>query len=104
MNYKKYTLYNFVGAMIWGVGLTYFGFVLGYIPIVGNFVKEYIDIILLSAVAITLVPTVFHYLQSSLKARKARNEGVPQLTDKEAILDSSLFDQDPTNNKKRPGP
>ena len=104
MNYKKYTLYNFVGAMIWGAGLTYFGYLLGYIPPVRDFVREYIDIILLGAVTITLLPTVFHYVQSSRKARKARNEGVPQLTDEEVILDSSLFDQDNTNNKKRPGP
>ncbi|WP_168628150.1 VTT domain-containing protein [Cryobacterium sp. BB307] len=100
MNYKKYSLYNFIGAMIWGAGLTYFGFLLGYIPPVADFVRSYIDVILLGAVLLTLIPTVLHYWQSSRKAKKARLEGIQPLTAEEAVLDPSLFDQDPTNNPK----
>ena len=95
MNYKKYTLYNFIGAMVWGAGLTYVGFLLGYIPPVRNFVEKYIDIILLSAVVITLVPTVYHYIKSSREAKRARSEGVPLLTDEQAIVDQRYFDQKP---------
>ena len=93
MNYKKYSLYNFIGAMIWGAGLTYVGFLLGYIPPVRDFVRAYIDLILLAAVAVTLVPTIFHYVQSTLKARKANRDGSPLLTDSEAELDPKYFDQ-----------
>lgn len=100
MNYKKYSLYNFIGAMIWGAGLTFFGFLIGYIPPVADFVREYIDVILLGAVTITLIPTVYHYVQSSFKARKALREGVQPLSADEIVLDPSLFDQDPTNNPK----
>ncbi|HEU4806743.1 MAG TPA: VTT domain-containing protein [Homoserinimonas sp.] len=100
MNYKKYSLYNLIGAVIWGFGLTFFGFLIGYIPPVADFVKEYIDVILLGAVTITLIPTVWHYVQSTMKARKARELGVPPLTAEEAVLDPALFDQDPTNNPK----
>ena len=32
MNYKKYSLYNLVGAIVWGIGLTLAGYLLGYIP------------------------------------------------------------------------
>ena len=71
MNYKKYSLYNLIGALIWGSGLTYAGYLLGYVPILGDFVRQYIDVILLGAVIITLVPTVIHYLQAVRKARKA---------------------------------
>ncbi|MDQ1579983.1 MAG: rane-associated protein [Microbacteriaceae bacterium] len=71
MNYKKYSLYNFIGAMIWGAGLTAVGYLLGYIPPVATFVKNYIDVILLGAVVVTAVPTIFHYVQSSIKARRA---------------------------------
>jgi len=72
MNYKKYSLYNAIGALIWGAGLTYFGFLIGYIPPVANFVSSYIDIILIGAVVITLVPTLFHYFQSVRKAKRKR--------------------------------
>ena len=48
MNYKKYSLYNAIGALIWGAGLTFAGFLLGYIPPVADFVTKYIDVILLA--------------------------------------------------------
>nr|WP_218881682.1 VTT domain-containing protein [Leifsonia shinshuensis] len=72
MNYKKYSLYNAIGALIWGAGLTLFGYVIGYIPPVANFVSNYIDVILIGAVLITLVPTLFHYFQSLRKAKRKR--------------------------------
>ncbi len=74
MNYKKYSLYNAVGALIWGAGLTLFGYLIGYIPPVANFVSSYIDVILIGAVVITLIPTLFHYFQSLRKAKKKRLE------------------------------
>ncbi|MGK9146627.1 VTT domain-containing protein [Plantibacter flavus] len=70
MNYRKYSIYNLIGALIWGAGLTYFGFVLGYIPPVAGFVQEYIDVILIGAVVITLIPTIWHYVQSTRKAKR----------------------------------
>ena len=98
MNYRKYSLYNLIGAVIWGFGLTFFGFLIGYIPPVAVFVQEYIDVILLGAVTITLIPTVWHYLQSTRKARLARQSGVQPLSAEQIVLDQALFDQDPTNN------
>src|SRR5690606_39669183 len=32
MPWKRYSLYNFIGAVIWGFGLTMFGYVIGFIP------------------------------------------------------------------------
>jgi len=94
MNYRKYSLYNAVGALIWGSGLTFVGFLLGYIPPVKDFVVEYIDLILLAAVVITLVPTIFHYVQSRLKARKKRAAGVISDAEAEAlVLRPNEFDQ-----------
>ena len=100
MNYKKYSLYNLIGAVIWGFGLTYFGYLIGYVEPIADFVKEYIDVILLGAVTITLIPTVWHYVQASLKARKARELGIPPLSEEEIVLDPALFDQDPSNDPK----
>ena len=92
MNYRKYSLYNFVGAIIWGIGLTFGGFLLGYIPPVADFVKEYIDIILLGAVVLTLIPTVYHYVRSSLKAREANRNGSQPLSDSETTLKPETFE------------
>jgi membrane-associated protein len=99
MNYKKYSLYNAIGALIWGGGLTFAGYLLGYIPPVADFVTEYIDLILLAAVFIAIVPTVFHYVQSTLKARRKRNSAESVDTDS-LVLDQNLFDQDKSNDPK----
>lgn len=101
MNYKKYSLYNLIGAVIWGFGLTFFGYLIGYIPPVADFVKSYIDVILLGAVTVTLIPTVYHYVQSSRKAKRANREGTPPLTDDEAVLDVAFFDNDKANDPPR---
>jgi membrane-associated protein len=95
MNYRKYTVYNLIGAVIWAAGLTVGGYLLGYIPPVARFVSSYIDVILLGAVVVTLIPTIFHYIQSTMKARKASRDGVVPLTDDEAALGRGSFDQDP---------
>ena len=75
MNYRRYSLYNAAGALLWGTGVTLVGYFISYIPPVKDFVVDYIDLILLGAVVITVVPTLFHYIQSSRKAKKARLEG-----------------------------
>ena len=93
MSYKRYSLYNAVGALIWGAGLTFGGFLLGYIPPIANFVIEYIDLILLGAISIAVIPTIFHYVQSTIKARRANKAGVRPLTADEAVLDHDVFDE-----------
>jgi membrane-associated protein len=75
MNYKKYSLYNLIGALLWGGGLTYFGYLLGYIPPVADFVKNYIDLILVGAVVVTVLPAAYHYLRGVQKAKKADEIG-----------------------------
>lgn len=96
MDYRKYTLYNFIGAVIWGVGLTFAGYLLGFIPPVADFVRDYIDVILLVAVLGTLIPTVWHYMQSSRKAKRTLAERADAAS---LVLDQSLFDQDKSNDK-----
>ncbi len=97
MNYKKYSLYNLIGALIWGAGLTYFGYLLGYIPPVAHFVQSYIDIILLGAVTITLIPTVWHYISSTIKSKRSTAAGSDKVTDAneaaELSLDPEAFDE-----------
>ncbi|PJJ71664.1 membrane-associated protein [Diaminobutyricimonas aerilata] len=100
MNYAKYSLYNAIGALIWGAGLTYGGYLLGYIPPVADFVQEYIDLILLAAVLTAVVPTVFHYIQSSRKARRARTEAAEPVDTASLALSPEYFDQNRENDPK----
>ena len=72
MNYRKYTLYNAIGAIIWGAGLTFAGWALVAIaPPVADFVTEYIDIILILAVLSAVLPVLWQYLRSRARAKKA---------------------------------
>ena len=94
MDYRKYSLYNFIGAAIWGAGLTYLGYLLGYVPVLGDFVREYIDVILIGAVLLAVIPTVFHYIQSVRKAKRTAKDKV--ISDSEAeklALSPKDFDQ-----------
>ena len=94
MDYRKYSLYNAIGAIIWGSGLTFAGYLLGYIPPVRDFVVEYIDIILLGAVAATLIPTIISYVRSMVKARRLKAQGPISDAEAEAlVLGDTKFDQ-----------
>lgn len=93
----KYSLYNLVGAVIWGTGLTLLGFGVGHIPVVAEFVEKYIDLVLLGVVIVVLLPTVYHYVQALVKARRAKHrhsvEGVDHQADAtELALDPSVFE------------
>ena len=98
MNYKKYSLYNAIGALIWGSGLTFAGYLLGYIPPLSDFVTKYIDLILLGAVMIAVIPTVYHYIQSTVRARRKRNAHVPTDAEVEALV-LHLEDSDRTHDE-----
>ncbi|ROQ38393.1 membrane-associated protein [Frondihabitans sp. PhB188] len=74
MRYKKYSLFNAIGAVAWGFGITMIGYGIGHIPPVATFVENYIDIILLGAVVLTVVPVLVKVLSTSRKAKKAEAE------------------------------
>ena len=92
MNYRKYSLYNLAGALIWGAGVTLLGYFVGYIPPVADFVRHYIDVILVAAVLLSVVPALFHYIQTSVKARRARAAGITPPAE-DLGLDASAFDR-----------
>jgi len=101
MNYRRYSLYNAIGAFIWGAGLTFIGFLLGFFPPIAWFVTEYIDIILLFAVACAVVPTTYHYIRSVLKARKARRLGTDEPLDDSAVI-ADVFEDGTSGKPKNP--
>ncbi|MCC2034151.1 DedA family protein [Microbacterium allomyrinae] len=99
MHKGKYTLYNFIGAVLWGFGLTMFGYLIGFIPWVAELVTEYIDVILLIAVGGTAVITLWHYLSERRKAKKAAAAGEDVVTDHDEaealVLDPEIFERGP---------
>lgn len=95
MPWKKYSLYNLIGALVWGVGLTLFGYGIGHIPGVADFVEKYIEFVLIGVVLVILIPTVYHYIQSVMKARRLAKSkhGSDELpTDADVMLPPDVFD------------
>ncbi len=70
MDYRRYSLFNAIGALAWGFGITFVGYLIGFIPPVADFVQHNIEYILLAAVLVTLVPTVYHVLKNRRAAKK----------------------------------
>lgn len=73
MEYRTFIRYNIIGALLWGVGVTVLGFLLGQI----EFVQQNIEFILIGIVAISVVPMIVEVL-------RARRRGLP-VRDSEAV-------------------
>jgi membrane-associated protein len=77
MDYRRYSLYNAIGALAWGFGVTFLGYLIGFIPPVSNFVQHNIEFILLGAVVLTLIPTAYHVWKNHRTAKRAaRSESI----------------------------
>ncbi len=59
MNYKKFFLYNIVGAILWVTSLTLAGFFFGNLP----FVKKNFTLVIYAIIIISLIPAVLEYLR-----------------------------------------
>lgn len=70
MGYRRYGFFNFIGAFLWAGVITVGGYLLGYIPPVADFVAHYIDVILVAAIVVAIVPTAYHYVRASRKAKR----------------------------------
>jgi membrane-associated protein len=75
MPYRRYSLYNAIGAVLWAGGIVYLGYALHFIPPVQHFVENYIDIILVAAVVVAVVPTGLHLLNAQRKSKRAGKPG-----------------------------
>ena len=76
MPWRKYSLYNLIGAILWGFGLTMFGYLIGFIPPVATFVENYIDLILLAVVGGTALVTIWHYFSERRSVKKEKAAGL----------------------------
>ncbi len=72
MDYRKFQLYNVLGAVIWVVSLVYGGYLFGNVPVI----RDNLGIILVVGIGIVLGPL---FLLAMLRAirRRYRNGGVP---------------------------
>ncbi len=59
MNYRTYTVYSFIGGVLWAVGVTVLGYLLGGVA----FVSDHIELILIGIVALSLLPVGFEVLR-----------------------------------------
>ncbi|MER7330864.1 MULTISPECIES: VTT domain-containing protein [unclassified Micromonospora] len=66
MNYRTFVIYNVIGGILWGTGVTVLGYFLGQIP----FVKANIEMILIAIVALSVVPIVVELLRARMAARR----------------------------------
>ncbi len=80
MPWRKYSLYNLIGAVLWGFGLTMLGYVIAFIPAVRDFVTQYIDVILLVAVGGTALFVAYHYFAERWKAKRDAKRGEVPVT------------------------
>ncbi|MEE1829176.1 VTT domain-containing protein [Streptomyces sp. BE20] len=69
MNYRTFVLFNVIGGVLWGGGVTVLGYFLGQIP----FVREHIEAILIGIVLFSVVPVAVELL----RARRSRPSAEP---------------------------
>lgn len=65
MDFKRYCLYSAVGALLWAVGLTLLGYLIGNVPVI----KNNLEIAIILIVIVSTVPIFIHRLKSRSAAK-----------------------------------
>ncbi len=73
MNYGVFTIFNIVGALVWGVGLTLLGYWLGQFEIIQKLLEPIFILIVLVSVA----PMFIEYFKRRRAAKNASNDAEP---------------------------
>lgn len=73
MNYRSFILFNVIGGVAWGVGVTLLGAALGKI----DFVHQHIELILVGIVLLSVIPIVIEFLRGRGKAKKEAASAEP---------------------------
>lgn len=66
MHYRTFVTFNVIGGVLWGIGVTTLGYFLGQI----EFVKEYIEFILIGIVALSVMPVAFELSRGYRRSRR----------------------------------
>jgi len=68
MRYRTFVMYNIIGALLWGVGVTMLGYWLGQFA----FVQNYLEPILIGIVLVSVIPVAVELLRARRNGRKDR--------------------------------
>jgi membrane-associated protein len=92
MTYRTFVVYNIVGGVLWGTGVTVLGYFLGQIP----FVSAHIEAILIGIVVLSVVPIVVEVLRGWRVKRKLSSETRASLAraEREAIAHATREERD----------
>ncbi|MET9921330.1 VTT domain-containing protein [Streptomyces sp. NPDC006435] len=71
MNYRSFIVFNIIGGVLWGVGVTLLGAALGKI----EFVHQNIEAILVLIVLISVVPIAIEFLRARSRSKKEAAAG-----------------------------
>ncbi|MDX3360999.1 MULTISPECIES: VTT domain-containing protein [Streptomyces] len=74
MRYRSFVVFNVIGGVLWGAGVTLLGSWLGKI----DFVKTNIELILILIVLVSVVPIAIEFLRARSKAKKNPTEAAPR--------------------------
>lgn len=66
MNYRSFVVFNIIGGVLWGAGVTLLGAALGKI----DFVHKNIEMILILIVLLSVLPIVIEFLRARSKSKK----------------------------------
>ncbi|MCU1564925.1 MAG: rane-associated protein [Arthrobacter sp.] len=92
MNKQKFFLYNVIGALLWGGGVTLLGYVLGNrVP----WVRENLDIIFIAIVLVSVVPIFIEVVRGFIAKRQAEKYG----TD---VVEEFIEEHEPEDERKTP--
>ncbi|MFD3747414.1 VTT domain-containing protein [Nocardia sp. NPDC058633] len=80
MRYRTFAMYNIIGGVLWGAGVTYLGFLLGQIKMV----RDNIDLIFLLIVAVSVLPIVIEVAKRVLGSRRADRASDPAVDSADA--------------------
>ena len=70
MNRLTFTLFNALGALLWAALLPLVGYLIAFIPGVAELVVEYIDIVLLAVVVVSVGTIGIHWLRERREIRE----------------------------------
>jgi membrane-associated protein len=73
MSYGRFLAYNVVGGLVWTAGFTFLGYFFGNIPIV----RENFSFVVVGIIFVSVLPIVYEFISSQLRARRARAATVP---------------------------
>lgn len=72
MRYRTFLVYDIIGGILWGVGVTTLGYFLGQIA----FIEKYVEFILLGIVGISVIPVIFE-IRKAKKSADAHQKPEP---------------------------